>query len=88
MQTKPTFFVCTPFQKPRLFVSTKIVEGAANGEVASARSVGGNMEVVFIRPDVFVAAGPQHIARGIDDRALTSVVWAHEDIEAGREFQL
>jgi len=80
MQTKLTFFVCTPFQTPSLFVSTKIVEGAANGEVASARSVGGNMEVVFVRPDVFVATGPKHVARGIDDRALISVVWAHEVI--------
>ena len=45
------------------------------------------MEVVLVGPDIIVAASPQHIAGGIDDRALARVIGADENIEAGREFE-
>lgn len=86
VQAKLSLFVGAPFKKPGLFVSTEIVEGAANDEVASARAVCTNMEVVFVRTDIVVAACPKDVAGSIDNRALAGVVWPDENVEAGREL--
>lgn len=88
MQPQLTLFVIAPFEKPSLFISTKIVEGAANDEIASADALPVDMEVVFVRTDIVVAACPKNVAGGVDDSALTSVVRPHENIETGRELQL
>ncbi|MCO5961046.1 hypothetical protein NAG74_04230 [Sinorhizobium meliloti] len=88
MQAKLSLFVGAPLEKAGFFVGAEVVEGAANEEVASTDAVRADMEVMFIRSDIIVAACPKDIAGGVDNRALAGVIWANENIETWRELQL
>jgi len=74
VETELTLFVGAPFEEPSLFIRAEIVEGAANYEVATPCATGVDMEIVLVRADIVVAAGPKDISGRIDYRALTGVV--------------
>ena len=88
VQTKLSLFVGAPFQKAGFLIRAEVVESASHDKVASPCAVGIDMEVMFIRPDIIVAACPKDVSGRINDSTLSGIVWPHQNIEAGQEFQL
>jgi hypothetical protein len=85
VSTRPAaghLFVRAPFEKASLLVRAEIVKGASHDKVATPCAIGPDMKVLFIRADVVVAACPKDVSGSVDDRAFSSVVMPHQNIEA------